>query len=87
MTLGIFHDILTLQSRTFNQNKSQFSLQIILANLNSKLFWCGIMTKLNETLGYEEQTLTFLHTVLPTREQVVEFSKCPTTPGMNEGIR
>ena len=51
MTLDIFHDILTLQSRTFNQNKSQFSLQIILANLNSKLFWCGIMTKLNETLG------------------------------------
>ena len=45
-TLDIFHDILTLQTRTF---KTKFTTNY-LANFNSKLIWCGIVTKVNETL-------------------------------------
>ena len=37
--------------------------------------------------GHEGQTLTFLHAAHPTWEQTAEFSKCPTAPSLNEGIR
>ena len=43
--------------------------------------------KLGKTPKTKEQTLTFLYTVLPTWEQVVNSSKCSTVPCLNFWIR
>ena len=43
--------------------------------------------KLVETPKTKEKTLTFLYTVLPAREQVVNSSKCSTVPSLNFRIR
>ena len=43
--------------------------------------------KLGKTPKTKEQTLTFLYTVLPTWEQVVNSSKFPTVPSLNFRIR
>ena len=47
----------------------------------------SIMTKWIKPQEHKKQTLTFLHTVLPTREQTAKSSKCPTAPSMNYRIR
>ena len=47
------------------------------------MFGCGSVTNWVKPLRHKEQTLTFLHTVLPTWEQVVNSSKCSTAPGLN----
>ena len=47
----------------------------------------SIMTKWMKPQEHKKQTLTFLHTVLPTWEQTAKSSKCPTAPSMNYRIR
>ena len=51
------------------------------------MFGCGSVTNWVKPLRHKEQTLTFLHTVLPTWEQVVNSSKYSTAPGLNIKIR
>ena len=41
------------------------------------------MTKWMKPQEHKKQTLTFLHTVLPTWEQTAKSSKCSTAPSMN----
>ena len=54
-----------------------------------ELFLAGVVLwrKWMGPWGHEEQTLTFLYAAHPTWEQTAEFSKCPTAPSLNEGIR
>ena len=59
-----------------------------LSGPNCVLERCGIVThQVMKPYRNKKQTLTFLHAVLPTCEQMAKSSKCPTAPSKNYRIR
>ena len=77
----VFHPTAVEHSQTYCLQASTLLLFFLEKGVGS------IMTKWMKPQKHKKQTLTFLHTVLPTWEQTAKSSKCPTAPSMNYRIR
>ena len=81
VSTAVFHPTAVEHSQTYCLQASTLLFFFLEKGVGS------IMTKWMKPQEHKKQTLTFLHTVLPTWEQTAKSSKCPTAPSMNYRIR